>query len=659
MEGAELVVGSLDRDGELLQRPIPRPNIVLLRGQIEGDPSSRVFIAFGEHTTNGMIESEGRTYILAMDQKRERTFVYNINDIDPEDMNWMDFQCGVESTAKPMLEKRDRAARNLDGDCIAIQMAIETDSEYTANLFDGDVAASSEYTITLVAAISSIYITDVNAAMVISFLRLWDTPSDPWDANSTLEQLTEFRAYWQDNMTSVTRHLAHHLCGRNLGGGVAWVGAICTNYGYGLSANIHGSFPQPLTDHHSNNYDVFIIGHETGHNLGSWHTHDYSPPIDGCGNGDCSAAYGGTILSYCSMCSGGMSNIVLSYHELVQEVIEDYLANDVPCPLDCDLAIPGACCLDDTCVEVTESICTSSEGIYLGFGTLCATGGCEPLQPGGCCVDEIGTCVEVNALSCIKLAGTFLGIDINCDLGYCDPGAQFACCVDDVCSNLTESSCDAVLGIWSGIGNPCNSDSCQPLSNDFCGSAETLYSGVWEFSTVGAFTDDVPFDNEDCSTEFLGNVAHDVWFDYTACETSQLLVSTCGLVDFDTDIVVYAGDCDSMEQVACNGDGAGCPAFSSNLVLDVIEGQTYLIRVGGFTDQSYGSGQILLGGQFCVPHAPCISDVSADGVVNINDLLLIIDHWGESTAQYDVDEDGTVGIGDILFVISQWGECED
>jgi hypothetical protein len=45
--------------------------------------------------------------------------------------------------------------------------------------------------------------------------------------------------------------------------------------------------------------------------------------------------------------------------------------------------------------------------------------------------------------------------------------------------------------------------------------------------------------------------------------------------------------------------------------------------------------------------------------VNITDVLLILDNWGESTAQYDVDEDGTVGIGDILFVISQWGECEE
>jgi hypothetical protein len=224
---------------------------------------------------------------------------------------------------------------------------------------------------------------------------------------------------------------------------------------------------------------------------------------------------------------------------------------------------------------------------------------------------------------------------------------------------LTELECDGVLGIWSGIGTVCSAESCQPLVNDFCDSAETLYSGVWEFSTIGAFTDDVPYDNEDCSTEYLGNVTHDVWFRYTACETSQLLVSTCGLVDFDTDIVVYEGACDSMEQVACNGDGAGCPAFSSNLVLDVIEGQSYLIRVGGFADQSYGSGQILLGGQYCVPHAPCRSDVNADGETNVSDLLAIVDHWGETTFEYDIDEDGTVGIGDILLIISEWGPCED
>mgnify|MGYP001362877995 FL=1 len=135
-----------------------------------------------------MIESEGRTYVLAMDQKRERTFVYNINDVDPEDMKWIDFRCGVEDAAIPLSPKRKSTSRNLNSGCIAIQVAIDTDYEFTEDLFDGNVAASTEYAITLVAAVSSIFQTDVDAALLVSFLRLWDNPSDPWNASSTHAQ---------------------------------------------------------------------------------------------------------------------------------------------------------------------------------------------------------------------------------------------------------------------------------------------------------------------------------------------------------------------------------------------------------------------------------------------------------------------------------------
>ena len=195
--------------------------------------------------------------------------------------------------------------------------------------------------------------------------------------------------------------------------------------------------------------------------------------------------------------------------------------------------------------------------------------------------------------------------------------------------------------------------------NDDCDTAQILYSGAWDFTTLGALTGDDPYDSEECNTEFLGGVNYDVWFQYTACESSQLLVSTCDTVNFDTDIVVYEGTCESMEQVACNGDGADCPAFSSELTFDVSEGLTYLIRVGGFSDQSVGSGQLVLGGQLCIPSAPCRSDLNSDGDVNVTDVLTLIDNWGDTSFEFDIDEDGIVGLGDLLIILAEWGSCED
>jgi hypothetical protein len=95
-QNAEVVVGVINKAGDFIDTHIARPNLVLLRGTIEGDPSSRVFLALGEHTSNGLIETEGKTYVLAKDKRLDLTVVYNLNDIDSEDINLVDFHCDVE-----------------------------------------------------------------------------------------------------------------------------------------------------------------------------------------------------------------------------------------------------------------------------------------------------------------------------------------------------------------------------------------------------------------------------------------------------------------------------------------------------------------------------------------------------------------------------------
>jgi len=52
----------------------------------------------------------------------------------------------------------------------------------------------------------------------------------------------------------------------------------------------------------------------------------------------------------------------------------------------------------------------------------------------------------------------------------------------------------------------------------------------------------------------------------------------------------------------------------------------------------------------------CPADVSPDGVVNIQDLLMVIASWGGGP-EGDVDGDGTVDVADLLMIISSWGLC--
>ncbi len=673
---ATVVVGSMNVDGDIVHAQIDKPNIVLLRGSIYNEPNSSVFLALGENASNGLIESNGRTYILAENKAKKWTVVYNLNDVNPEEMNWTDFQCDVVAAQQPIERKARTAARNMGDDCQALQIAIDTDWEFTGNLFGGSTSASSEYAVTLLGAVSSIYERDVNVALHISYLRLWSNSSDPWNAGSTGSQLPQFRSYWESNMSDVDRHLAHLFSGRGLGGGIAWVGATCTSFGYAVSANLSGSFPLPLIDHSHNNWDVVVVAHELGHNCGTWHTHDYNPPIDGCGLGDCSNAWGGTIMSYCHTCSGGMSNIVLELHPQVQPTIENYLATMSTCNLDCDATISGACCIGESCSESSEDECTASGGLFLGTGTLCVSGSCDPTPPGACCIYELDVCEELDINDCANKGGVFLGDNTNCASGWCEPDAPFACCLDSTCQEHSQIRCENLGGEWGGVGVLCSSGICDPLPNDFCEIAEELAAGVWLISTEGALSDDDPYDNDDCASTWLGGMNYDVWFKHTPCTFGTITVSTCGLINFDSDIVVYVGECnddddgngEELIQIACNGDGYDedgyyCDEYSSVVEFSGSSNETYFIRVGGSGAKSdFGRGQIFISGDDCEPDVPCVGDANGDGMVNIDDLLGLIDCWDglpllSECTQYDIDGDGVVNVVDMLLILSNWNMC--
>ena len=211
--------------------------------------------------------------------------------------------------------------------CREFRIAVETDTEFTMSAFGGNTVAAAQYAILLLGATSQVYARDMNARIPISYLRLW-TGDDPWIQTEMGAQLTEYQGYWNANMGSVQRDLGHYLAGRGLGGGVAWLSVVCSNqqYGYGLSSGIGYGFPYPLIDHDNGNWEPMVVSHEIGHNFGAPHTHDHTPPADGCGLNDCTLASTGTIMSYCHGCPGGMANISLLFHPFSLNSIAGHLA---------------------------------------------------------------------------------------------------------------------------------------------------------------------------------------------------------------------------------------------------------------------------------------------------------------------------------------------
>jgi cysteine-rich repeat protein len=174
----------------------------------------------------------------------------------------------------------------------------------------------------------------VGVELAFSYIRLWGAaPADPWTATDTIDALDEVQAYWlnpSNNMDAIagSHDIVHFISGKDVQGGVAYVGAICNrSYGFGVS-QVNGTFN--LADP-STVWDVLVFTHEVGHNFGSPHTHCYNPPIDRCYTVEPNCYNGpvvtsrGTIMSYCHLL-GGVQNVDLIFGGTVSNQITSTIA---------------------------------------------------------------------------------------------------------------------------------------------------------------------------------------------------------------------------------------------------------------------------------------------------------------------------------------------
>ena len=124
--------------------------------------------------------------------------------------------------------------------------------------------------------------------------------------------------------------------------------------------------------------------------------------------------------------------------------------------------------------------------------------------------------------------------------------------------------------------------------NDNCSNAIEISFGTTAFSTLNA-TDDGPELPGECDEGFGNGFGSDIWFTLTTEQSAGIIVSTCDSADFDTRLALYT-ECNGA-LLACNDDGAGCGGYTSEMAFAGVEGETYLLRVGGF-DNERGTGTI-------------------------------------------------------------------
>ncbi len=326
--GGRIVEGTLAGDVDL-----PDTGLVLLKGTVVGqDEHSSVFIAVGQWGINGLVTLNDEffsittgpyTGLLAPDAQVTVTSNFDITATSDSFCHYdpsiaklnPDPIAPVDLHEQPLFDTRGTS-------CRLASLAVDSDYEFTNRLFGNNTGASADYAQTLLGATSTIYERDIGVSISIGYLRVWGSNIDPYTTGNLDTFLEQVRSEWRVNMTDIDRVIVHGLSGRNLGGGVAYLSVLCSrNLGYGVSSSLNGSFPNPPQDHSNSNWDIIVVPHEIGHNFGAQHTHDYNPPIDQCGDGNCAGAFGGTIMSYCHLCSGGVRNIVLEFYPSIAAIM--------------------------------------------------------------------------------------------------------------------------------------------------------------------------------------------------------------------------------------------------------------------------------------------------------------------------------------------------
>ncbi|KAL7507478.1 hypothetical protein ACHAXN_004659 [Cyclotella atomus] len=201
-----------------------------------------------------------------------------------------------------------------------VDLFIEIDTKFIEQTGGGTVDAAGitlnayNYINALVTAANVIYESEIDTHLHVNTIKL----SNLYDsATGTKEALVIMKGkYGGSNWHTQGVDLQHALLGRELGGGIAYIGTLCnSDYGFGLTSGIMGDFKsldQRVV------WDLKAFMHEMGHSFSSGHTHDtsyYQPAIDTCGT-TCPSTAGvkwATLMSYCHACSGDYGNIMYTF----------------------------------------------------------------------------------------------------------------------------------------------------------------------------------------------------------------------------------------------------------------------------------------------------------------------------------------------------------
>ena len=156
-----------------------------------------------------------------------------------------------------------------------------------------------------------------------------------------------------------------------------------------------------------------------------------------------------------------------------------------------------------------------------------------------------------------------------------------------------------------------------PPPNDECADSIEVFDGVNPFDNFSATPPSPPSTPPFSCT----SASKDVWFDYLATCTGAVQLSLCDNTNFDTVMEIFDTDsCNNLEgnSAKCNDDSCG---LQSEITQNVLEGNRYLIRIGSYSDESAGLGDLEI---TCISSARSIPTLSEWGLIAMAGVLGLI-----------------------------------
>ncbi len=302
-----------------VRQELATPDVVFLRGSIAGEPNSRAFLALSVRNANlglGMITRDsGERLNIGTDRTgaQPALALRRGDGLVPEFDHFcsmIPLDAGGDEGGLAGIPLSPSAGPRV------LNVAVDSDQRFW-QLFNDDEAAI-EYVAMVMAAVSDIYIRDLDLRVAVRMVRIWPDGGEPFSPHN----LSAFRTWWRDNEDLDGLNFVHMFSGaRDTSyGGVAYLTNACTQNGFGISAFLLGGFQSPVGAPHLGNWDVVVVAHEIGHNLGTPHTHDLNPPIDTCAQGSDER---GTIMSYCHVRPGGLLNTDMHMHTRIAGIIRN------------------------------------------------------------------------------------------------------------------------------------------------------------------------------------------------------------------------------------------------------------------------------------------------------------------------------------------------